>query len=117
MHKSTRGLLIIKSVVLVLGALIGVFGITGYFSYGRPAEASAQGPSPSHTNAPGEDNCTACHTGSPVNSGGGSVTISGIPAAYKAGQQIPVTVTTSQASAVVYGFQLTAVDSHGREAG
>src|SRR5438132_1003849 len=117
MHTSKRRLLIIKSGVLIVGVLIGVFGIAGYFSYGRPAEASASGPSASHTNAPGEDNCTACHTDFAANSGTGSVAISGVPAVFSPGQSIPVTVTTSQADAVIYGFQLTAIDLQGKRAG
>lgn len=84
---------------------------------GERVEASAQGPSPSNTGAPGEANCTACHTQFPVNSGPGSVVISGVPHGYRAGQQIPVTVTVSQEDAVIYGFQLTAIDRNGREVG
>ncbi len=80
-------------------------------------EASAFGPSPSFTNAPGEGNCTACHFSFPVNTGTGNVRISGIPHDYLPGQQIDVTVTTTDADAVVYGFQMTAVDNQGRQAG
>ncbi len=83
----------------------------------RPAGASAQGPSPSFTNAPGEGNCTACHTSYKVNEGPGGVSIAGIPHDYLPGQQVPVTITTSQTDGVTYGFQLTAIDSLGREAG
>lgn len=79
--------------------------------------ASANGPSPSYTNAPGEGNCTACHISYPVNSGEGSVTITGLPLNYLPGQQVPVTVTTSQSDGTIYGFQLTAIDRLGRPAG
>ena len=51
---------------------------------------------PSHTGAPGEANCTACHTSFPVNSGTGGVTITGLPANYRPGQVVPITVTVSQ---------------------
>src|SRR5438445_8755193 len=93
---------IVKSAI-VLTAVV-CFGALSFFGTGDKAAASAFGPSPSHTNAPLEDNCTACHTSFPVNSGDGSVQISGIPANYFSGQSIPVTVTTSQASATIYGF-------------
>ncbi len=84
----------------------------------RPvAFASASGPSPSFTNAPLESNCAACHIGSPVNSGGGSIQISGLPQTYLPGQQIPITVVAAQEDAVVYGFQLTAIDSSGTTVG
>src|SRR5512139_3336281 len=79
--------------------------------------ASVNGPSPSHTNAPLEANCTACHADFPVNSGTGSVAIGALPANYLPGQQVPITVTTSEAFGVVYGFQLTAIDSAGRRVG
>lgn len=86
---------------------------------GGDALASASGPSPSHTNAPGEDNCTACHTSFGVNTGAGSVTISGIPANYLPNQQVLVTVTTADPgpSATEFGFQMTTVDSRGKFAG
>src|SRR5262245_21160540 len=74
----------------------------------QTAQASSSGPSPSHTDAPGEDNCTACHVSFPVNSGTGSVSIVGIPHDYIPGHQYSVSVTTSQSDATIYGFQMTA---------
>lgn len=94
-------------------ALIFLLAIAvGLFAYLTAApirsSASASGPAPTFTGAPGESNCTACHTTFPVNSGTGSVRISGLPRNYKPGQQIPVTVTTSQSDGVIYGFEMTA---------
>ena|SRR5436190_13453262 len=107
-----------KGVKLTIILFFGLLTITVLFLNGRQkADASAQGPSPSHTNAPNEDNCTACHVDHAVNSGTGSVQILVIPQTYQPGQQIPITVTTSQAGAVVYGFQLTALDQSGKTAG
>ena len=100
-----------------------VFVGVAFFAFSRPelslqrASASASGPSPSHTGAPGEANCTACHSDFPVNSGSGSVSIAGLPPNYKPGQQVQITVTTAQFDAIIYGFQMTAVDSQGRQAG
>jgi hypothetical protein len=79
--------------------------------------ASASGPTASFTGAPGESNCTACHTSFPANSGTGSVTITGLPANYRPGQVIPLTVKVSQSDGVLYGFQMTALDRLGRSAG
>jgi Reeler domain./FG-GAP repeat. len=45
------------------------------------------------------------------------VQITGIPANYLPGQQIPVTVTVNQSDAVLYGFQFTAIDSAGARVG
>ncbi|CAN5604084.1 hypothetical protein BH20ACI4_BH20ACI4_31640 [soil metagenome] len=112
-----RILVKIKLTVISLAVLIAVFGFYGFSEKFQKVGASASGPTPSHTNAPGESNCTACHGSFPVNSGTGNMIISGLPANYKPNQQIPVTVTLNQAQAVVYGFQLTAVDSQGRKVG
>jgi hypothetical protein len=100
--------------LVALVAFVGFFGLTRKF---EKVGASAQGPTPGHTGAPNEANCASCHTDFPVNSGPGSVSITGIPARYRPGQQFPVTVTVAQDSAVVYGFQLTAIDGQGRQAG
>jgi len=43
--------------------------------------------------------------------------ITGIPANYLPNQQISVTVRTSQADAVVYGFQMTVLDARGEKIG
>jgi len=106
---------ILKSAIILVAVFC--FGFLAFLGTANNAAASASGPSPSHTNAPLEDNCTACHTTFPVNSGGGSVQISGVPVNYFSGQQLPITVTTSDADAVIYGFQLTALDSNGLTVG
>ena len=109
-----------RSMLLKLAALVSalIFGITVFVMHDRQkVEAASNGPSPSHTNAPGEDNCTTCHVSFPVDSGTGSVQITGIPHDYKPGQQYAVSVTTSQDDAVIYGFQLTAIDHTGQAAG
>jgi len=65
-------------------------------------------------------NCTlsGCHTTFPVNSGTGSVTITGLPSSWVPGQTYPLTVTVTGTGAVVYGFQLSAVaDSTNLQAG
>ena len=102
-------------------AIIGLFAVVivsfALMSNGHETHASALGPSPSHTNAPGESNCTECHIDFPVNSGTGGVKITGVPRTFMPGQHIPVTVTTSQEDGVVYGFQLTVIDGSGHPAG
>ena len=107
----------IKLTVIAVAAFLAVIVFYGYSPKFQKVSASVFGPTPSHTSAPGETNCTACHGSFPVNSGTGNIRISGIPANYKPNQQIPVTVTLNQTDAVVYGFQLTAVDPQGRKVG
>lgn len=106
-----------KLFAIVAVTLIAIIGLTNVSSDGVKVSASASGPTPSHTNAPDEANCTACHADFPVNSGTGSVTITGLPANYLPNQQISVTVRTSQADAVVYGFQMTVLDARGEKIG
>lgn len=75
------------------------------------ASASSSGPSPSFTGAPNEGTCVVCHGDFDINSGSGGVVISGLPRNYLPGQEIDITVTVSQSDAVVYGFQMTAVNN------
>ena len=106
----------IKLIVIAV-VVSAFFAFQSFSAKYEKVSASAQGPSPSHTNAPGEANCTECHGDFAVNSGTGGVTIAGVPANYTPNQSFQITVTTSQADAVVYGFQLTAVDVLGKRIG
>lgn len=100
-----------KLSIICLALIIAAYGFIN-----RKVEASASGPSTSFTGAPGEGNCTACHSDFAVNSGAGNVVITGLPANYQPNQVVPITVTVNH-DAVIYGFQLTAVDEQGRMAG
>jgi hypothetical protein len=63
-------------------------------------------------------NTAGCHTGSPLNAAGGSLTLSGLPAEWTPGQMYPLTVTIQRTNAKVYGFQLSAVaDATNQQAG
>ncbi|MDQ3180457.1 MAG: FG-GAP-like repeat-containing protein [Acidobacteriota bacterium] len=117
MSTVSRKIVFAKLTVIAFAAILAVFGSLSFPPKYEKVSASAFGPSASHTNAPGEDNCTACHTSFPVNSGTGNISISGLPANYLPNQQIPVTVTVNQSDAVIFGFQLTAIDSQGRNVG
>ncbi len=117
MKRISRKVVYIKLFVIVAAVVLSIFCFQNLFPKYEKVRASASGPTPSYTNAPGETNCTACHRGAPVNSGTGSASISGVPANYLPNQQISLTTTVSQASAVVFGFQLTAVDSQGKQVG
>ncbi len=111
----------IKLTVLIFAIAIAIFGLFGMT--GNKVGAASSGPTPSFTGAPAlgavpaEENCTACHADSPVNSGTGSIVVSGLPTNYRPGQTIPITVTVSQVGAVTYGFELTALDRNGARAG
>ena len=78
------------------------------------APASASGPEPAHTGAPGETTCTACHTPPVVRAG--SISVSGLPPAYNPGVTYPLTVTVND-TGNKFGFQLAALTSSGAQAG
>ncbi|MDX2029924.1 MAG: choice-of-anchor V domain-containing protein [Blastocatellia bacterium] len=101
--------------VFILAIFCGMVAMVGL--NGTPAGAFTGGPIAGRTGAPSEATCTACHGGAGVNTGGGSVAITGLPATYTPNQEINVTVTVTQASRVKFGFQLTALDDQGRRAG
>jgi len=83
------------------------------------ALANSNGPPAASTGAPAiggkaaEVDCTDCHTGNALNTGG-SIALTGAPAYYTPGQVyiITVNVASSQTAAItdrLWGFQLTAV--------
>lgn len=63
------------------------------------------------TGAPGEVNCTQCHADFPINSGGGSVSVtSNIPGwTYTPGQTYTINVTVSQTGQTLFGWGLVAL--------
>jgi hypothetical protein len=106
-----------KLLVVIAISLIALLGLSRSSHESMKVSASVAGPTPGHTGAPAEANCTACHGDFPVNSGTGNVTITGVPKNYQPNQNHTITVTVAQSDAVVYGFQLTAVDSTGATVG
>jgi FG-GAP-like repeat/Reeler domain len=102
---------------VIFAVIVFVLGVQMFSNKVERTSASAFGPSASHTNAPGEDTCAACHSDFPVNSGTGSVTITGVPANYKPNQQYQITVRASEVGATIYGFQTTAINSQGDQIG
>ena len=106
----------IKVVIVAFAFLL--FGVA-LFSNGlsKKTNAASAGPSPSHTNAPGEDNCTSCHTSFVVNSGAGSMTITGLPVNYRVGQSYPVALSIADPDGQTFGFQTTSIDNLGRQSG
>jgi len=91
------------SLVLVIGAVS-----YAYFT----------GPDQGYTDAPGDiGNCTACHDNFQVNSGPGSLSLSGNPTVYTPGQAYNLTITIQDPRAHRWGFELTAIDGNGNRAG
>ncbi len=99
----------------IAGAAVALFVLQALS--GRSVHAFVSGPPASHTDAPGEDNCTECHTTFALNSGNGNVTITGLPDTYMPNQPVAVTVTVNHPNGFLYGFQVTALDSMNHPAG
>ena len=60
---------------------------------------------------------SGCHNDFSANAGEGSVSITGLPAEWTPGVLYPLQVSVSHSGASLYGFQMTAVDSTGAQAG
>ena len=78
------------------------------------AKANSGGPSFGYTGAPNDfGTCTSCHSqNTPV----GSVSINGLPTFYNPSQTYGLSVTVNDAGSK-FGFQLTAINSAGQQAG
>ena len=60
---------------------------------------------------------SGCHFDLPVNTGAGNIAISGLPSEWSPGVAYTLTVTITDSNAQLFGFQMTAVDSNGAQAG
>lgn len=98
-------------VALLSFALILIFTSASFFSSTAPS---------GYTGEFGFD-CSGCHGSFAANSGGGSVTVSGIPSgtSYVPGQAYPITVTISHGTAnrLRWGFSLAVRNELGQAAG
>jgi hypothetical protein len=100
--RSLRSCLAAASILLLTaGTALG-------FSFGPPAGS---------TNAPGESNCTTCHGSFPLNSGSGTLLLSGLPEDYEPDAVYDLTVTLSDPEAQRWGFQLTMLAADGTSTG
>ncbi len=74
--------------------------------------AFSGGPPDGRTGAPGESNCTVgCHSSSPLNSGSGTLTITG-PSTYEPHGSSIMTIVISQMGQSRWGFEATALDTN-----
>ena len=72
------------------------------------------------TGSPGEVNCTDCHSGTALNSAGGSITISCpelVNWEYTPGQTYTITVTVAEGVKTLFGFGFEALLTSGANAG
>ena len=93
--------------LVACGALMLVAGAALAFS-GNPPNG--------RTNAPGESNCTDCHSSFPLNSGSGMLSLDGLPDSYSPGETYDLTLTLSDPGASRWGFSLTVIEDGDDEA-
>ena len=70
-----------------------------------------------HTGGFGEPTCVQCHLGAEPNAAGGTLSITGVPDAFRPGETYRLTVRVARAEMVVGGFQLAARFADGVAAG
>ena len=101
-----------KRAITILGILWAGF-LVGILVF-----AFSAGPPSGNTGGPGELTCAqaGCHTGTAVNGGPGSVTISA-PATYTSGATYPIHVVVSDSTAQRWGFEISARTLSGQQAG
>jgi uncharacterized protein (TIGR03437 family) len=76
----------------------------------------AEGPPSGITGGFGEPACVICHTGTPLNDGGGKVAIAA-PQSYSSGVAYPIAVTVFDSAQRRWGFELSARSQAGTQAG
>lgn len=89
--------------------VLGFFALTKIcYSYpGSPPMGYAGDP-------PNFNSCVNCHDSYPLNSGDGSMEISGLPVAgYESGATYPLTITLTDSGQSRWGFELTAIHPSG----
>jgi hypothetical protein len=82
------------------------------------SHAYAEGAPPGFSGGFKEESCHACHFHEQLNSGGGRLTIEGVPASFDAGRRYTLTIRLTRAGMKRAGFQLaTRFKDSGEQAG
>lgn len=81
------------------------------------AASYAAGPPPAHTGGFGEPTCHTCHFDHAPNAPGTSLSLDGLPAAFHPGRPYRFVVRLSRNGLARGGFQLSARDADGKQAG
>lgn len=90
----------LKQVTTVFFVVIMVTSMVIGYSFGPPYPA---------TGAPGEFLCTLCHSGNPVNSPGGLLTITSSSSQYFRGDTLEIRIDLARTGGRIWGFEATAI--------
>jgi FlgD Ig-like domain len=99
-------------IVLLFASLILFLGLGA-----NRAQAFSSNPPNERTNAPGEGNCTACHSSFALNSGTGTLAVTGPIVSYVPGQSYDLQVELQDPDASRWGFEFTIIGADGNEIG
>ena len=105
-----------------LASIVFVFALVSVFAFGFTETydrvwSFTDGPPASVSGAPGESDCTSCHSDFVVNTGSGSVAITNVPANYELNTAYSITVTVTEDNSISMGFQITALTGDGVDGG
>ncbi len=96
--------------ILILTTLLLVLNVGLAWSY-------SSSPPNGRTNAPGESNCTACHSSFGLNSGSGTLAVAGLSEVYEPGMTYDLIVSLDDPVASRWGFEFTILGESDQEIG
>ncbi len=108
-----------RFLILTFGGLlvVGAFLLTPQSAHG--GFLKSDNPALDESSAPYNNfaSCVKCHDTNLVNTGSGSLDVSGLPTSYVPGQSYTLTVTLEQANQLDWGYEFTVLDAAGNAAG
>src|SRR2546425_10688547 len=93
----------------LLSICVLLVGTQAAYSFSRGA--------PTDRNGLNGQYCTACHRTNDLNAPGGSVSVTGLPSAWIPGNVYPLRVVIVREGSMRWGFEMSAVDASGQQAG
>lgn len=110
MHKLTQTITLLGIASALTAFIAADASATLFFSSGPPNGFASE--------PPNFANCGQCHSGTDINGGSGSFSISGLPAEYTpGGGPVTLTLTLDDPGQTRWGFELTALDESGMGVG
>ncbi len=119
---TTRKRSITKIVILAVTFLLIAFALVpredAVHAFGNQAPPLSRTGAPAFgSTIPAEPTCMLCHRPDTTIPRAGSITVTGLPASYTAGQEYTITVAATHPGRSKFGFELTVLDSTGKQAG
>jgi uncharacterized protein (TIGR03437 family) len=113
---------ITKIILLTAACLLMVFALfpreDAVHAFGNNAPPLSRTGAPYFgANIPAEPTCVLCHRVDATIPRTGSITATGFPASYRPGQEYTITVSVTHPGRSKFGFELTVLDSTGKQAG